>query len=29
MGLRVGIVSGSTTVKGVVMDEQNEVLFRS
>ena len=29
MSLRVGIDIGSTTVKVVVLDEQNQVLFRS
>ena len=29
MALRIGIDIGSTTVKGVVLDEQNQLLFRS
>ena len=29
MSLRVGIDIGSTTVKVVVLDEQNKLLFRS
>ena len=29
MNLRVGIDIGSTTVKVVVLDEQNKLLFRS